>query len=254
MNLKKITISKPNIIDNLSENVILLSSYPRSGNTWSINLIEDMLSQNGEKKVIYDIHQVDDLSNKMMENLFSGVIKSHYIASDIKNKVIYIYRNPIDIIPSYFRFHKYQGYAGYNKPYKLNIINYFLNEIIHHWRVALEIYSNSPDKIIFIPYEGLHESPRKFIQMILYFLKCKHINKESIDLIINRNKFDALIQKSSFYSEERNGEVFLKYGVSGSGTKEFSIFQRAWINFYSRSLYSKMAKISYHQSNLLPKV
>jgi hypothetical protein len=258
--MKKIIISKPNILDRISDDIVLLSSYPRSGNTWTLFLLQDILSQNREESCkfqnnytrgtcLYDIHAEENLERKMSDTSFSGILKIHYIDSQLKNKIIYIYRKPLDIIPSYLRFHKYQGYDGYAKPYSYYAINLFLKEILSHWRIALQIYQKHNKNIIFIPYEGLHSRPEILLQICCEFIELKNIPIKTINFAVENNKFQVMKNKSNF-SEIHNDEVFLKFGKVDAGKGELSFFQKTWINLNSNVLYSKMINITKQQVSM----
>lgn len=244
--MKKIEINRPMCFDSLNESVILLASYPRSGNTWTCNLLEDILSTDSQKKIIYDIHSENNIFQKSHHNFFSNIIKSHYLDFKKNNKVIYIFRRADDVIPSYLRFHKYQGYSGYAPPYSFSLVNCFLIEILNHWKIALKMYKSNQNKIIFIPYEGLHCNALAYMKMCIDFIGSA-INADCLDKAIKNNSFYAMKNKNAVYTEIHNGEVFLKYGTIGSGKNHLSFFHRFWIFIISNFTYLKMNKISQSQ-------
>jgi hypothetical protein len=247
---QKIEINKPIFFDSIDDSVILLASYPRSGNTWTVNLLEDMLAVNSNKKYIYDIHASKNIFEKINDENFSGILKSHYLDLNIKNKILYIYRDANDVIPSYLRFHKYQGYSGYTPPYSLSLINYFLNEILNHWRMALKIENLNSNNILFIPYEGLHTDAINHLTLCSKFINI-NIDSDRLDKVIKDNAFDVMKKKYSVFTEVHHNEVFLKHGSVGAGKHELSVFARLWIFLKSNLIYSQMKKITLKQASFL---
>ena len=248
--MKKIEINKPVFFDSINKSIILLASYPRSGNTWTVNLLEDMLSVESEKKYIYDIHAANNVMEKIIDKNFSNILKTHFLDLNIENKILYIYRKANDVIPSYLRFHKYQGYSGYIPPYSFSLINCFLNEILNHWHLALKIKQLNLNNILFIQYEGLHYNALSHLKVCSKFIGID-IDTDRLDKIIKNNTFDVMKNKYSVFTEVLHDEVFLKYGSVGSGKNNLSFFNRLWISLRSNITYSKMEKISKMQLSLM---
>lgn len=248
--MQKIRLSKPAIYDAIDDSIVFLFSYPRSGNNWIVNLLTDMLEKGTRKpdrshpihngKRIVDGHMIKNQSELCALNDFSGIVKSHYIDFQLKKRAIYIYRDPRDVIPSYLRFHKFQGYTGFDPPYSWRVINFFLTELINHWKVALQIKRARPDHILFVSYESLHIEPIKALNSLARFLDLSNISDTELHLISVNNNFQNMQQKYSRWTIESNGEIFLKYGFTGAGSKQLSKMQSLYISLFSASLYAKM--------------
>lgn len=91
-----------------------LVSYPRSGNTWTRFLIANLLFRDREVSFLNIDHLIPDVININRRELAKiprpRVIKSHEYFDPRYKKVIYIVRDPRDVVISYYYFHLKQGY------------------------------------------------------------------------------------------------------------------------------------------------
>jgi hypothetical protein len=253
--MNKILIKKPISFESLIGQSRLIASYPRSGNTWTLFLIKDILAKANEElknngheinfgSDIHDIHATKNLYEKIQSKSFSGILKTHYIDDSLNNKIIYVFRKAIDVLPSYFRFHKYSGYENYDKPYSFKITNAFVKELISHWSTAIKIHSKCPNQILFLPYELLHKSPFTCLVECCRFFEIDPVSDSNIHKSIHTNAFESMKQSRSVFSEKRNNEVFMASGKVGSGKKEFSPLLKALIEICSYQKYNKMYRIA----------
>lgn len=253
--MNKIIIKKPINYEDLIAQSRLIASYPRSGNTWTLFLIKDILAKANEELKntghetiigtdIHDIHATKNLDEKIQSKSFSGILKTHYIDDSLNNRILYVFRKAIDILPSYFRFHKYSGYENYDKPYSFKMTNVFLKELISHWSTAMKMHSKSPSQIFFLPYELLHESPFTCLVKCCRFFEIDPVSDANIHKSIDTNAFESMKQSRSVFSEKRNNEVFMVSGKVGSGKKEFGPLLKAWVEINSFYLYNKMYRIA----------
>jgi hypothetical protein len=95
------------------ENDVMLTSYPRSGNTWVrfilANLVEKTLSDPlaDVQQAVPDIYT---MSRRKLNNLRGRrILKSHEYFDPRYTKVIYLVRDPRDVAISYFHFLKKSG-------------------------------------------------------------------------------------------------------------------------------------------------
>lgn len=110
----KVLLGKDKIGNNINilDDDMMIVSYPKSGNTWLRFLIANAISEESAtfeniEKIIPDIYQN---YNKYLLRLSSPrILKSHEPFNKEYKKVLYIVRDPRDIILSYYRYHKKKG-------------------------------------------------------------------------------------------------------------------------------------------------
>jgi Sulfotransferase domain len=87
-----------------------LVSYPRSGNTWTRFLIANLLHPNKSVSFANIEHLIPDceaMSSRYLKRLSSPrVIKSHEYFDHRYKKVVYIVRDPRDVVLSYHSFQR----------------------------------------------------------------------------------------------------------------------------------------------------
>jgi hypothetical protein len=91
-----------------------LVSYPRSGNTWTRFLIANLLFPDKEVSFLNIDYLIPDVLNVNRRTLAKiprpRLIKSHEYFDPRYKKVIYIVRDPRDVVVSYYYFHLKQGF------------------------------------------------------------------------------------------------------------------------------------------------
>lgn len=173
---------------------IFIVSYPRSGNTWLRFLIGTLYSginvtwENMEE-IIPDIYRC---SNKHLKGIKRPrLLKSHHPYDARYGKVIYIIRDPRDVLISFFNF--------YRKFYKLentqSSFNSFFNKYINgklkdfgSWKTNVESWLNQSSKIpngfIYFRYEDILNDTKVYLERIFDFLNIKRTNEEIENAIL----------------------------------------------------------------------
>ncbi len=88
---------------------VFIVSYPRSGNTWTRFLIANLIYQDGPvtfaniERKIPDVYK--NTRNQLLKTPRPRVLKSHEYFDPRYKKVIYIVRDPRDVVISYYHFH-----------------------------------------------------------------------------------------------------------------------------------------------------
>ena len=181
-------------------NHIWLASYPRSGNTWLRRMLHELLLDEPSdlQKIrfsIPDIHNKWDIFN--IKQAPTNFVKTHFPYTNYCKKVIYLIRNPLDVIYSYWNLEK-----------KANQSVLSLDQIIERettfgglygrWDKHIISYLNSelsPQKILFIHYEKLISDPLDTLEVILKFCeiyypkhKLEKVVASSIDIFLNEKQ------------------------------------------------------------------
>lgn len=180
----------------LKQNRVYLASYPRSGNTWTRQLIEE-----ATHKVTTAVHVPDKIKDQKIRDPFSGyyyehgyegtamypeagdsvVIKTHFPAGKTSvfdqlpyKKTIHLVRHPIDSLYSHYVFKQHR----LKQPKENLVPEKFLLQAIQNL-CTFEKYWNEKENVLTVRYEDLLESPDVYLEQILQTLDYK-TTKEDI--------------------------------------------------------------------------
>ncbi|KAK5640943.1 hypothetical protein RI129_009490 [Pyrocoelia pectoralis] len=134
-------------------------------------------------------------------------------------KVIYVARNPKDVMVSYYylnRLFRTQGYYG-DFP---TFANYFIKDMVHwtpFWAHLQEGWDlRRSDNLLFLFYDQMNKIDlQKTIQKVAYFLG-KDINNDQLTKIVNHLKIENFRNNKSL-----NGVDLLELGILNSGEEGF---------------------------------
>ena len=192
---------------NFDTKITRLVSYPRTGSHWVRMILEKYLQKYCLPTSFYGNNEYwgYHLHDREVGNGDEG-------ATDNFEKVIYLYRNPVDVVYSLL---KYEGWTTQEK----------INEIINEYKVHLtrwKLNNNDIKKIIFIKYEDIVENPENTFSEIINFLgedwdkdKLMKIYSESTHKNLSKNINDEnVIDRGHFSgSYKTNKHAFtLKHG------------------------------------------
>ncbi len=211
----KFLMTKPVIKPILKEDIYLVS-FPKSGNTWVRLILANLLVQKAKSKIdffsnmsdiIPDIHLTREYVSPL-KNL-PRIIKSHSRYRKEYPRVIYIIRDPRDVMAS-----SYHYYTSRNK----NTLSF--KKFIRSKRTGLpawfkhyKSWENNADLII--KYEDLKKDCFKEIKKIAGFVKMNVTDKQ-IRNAINECEFEKLQQKdASKKGKEVKKKPFFRKGSVG---------------------------------------
>src|SRR5215470_17884303 len=104
---------QPGMTLNIRPDDTFLVSYPKSGNTWMRFLIANLLQQNPPVGLLDAddlIPIVDGKSKKFFDNMKSPrIIKSHFSFIPAYKRVIYVVRDPRDVVMSQYHYQIKRG-------------------------------------------------------------------------------------------------------------------------------------------------
>jgi hypothetical protein len=204
----------------VKKNDIFITSFPKSGNTWVRLIVANLLS------IKVNIQNIDHFlpeTYSYKESFYLNklkkrrIIKSHDYFDHRFKKVIYVVRDPREVIVSTYFFQI--KIKTIKKNYsKRKFINSFIkgkySSNFGTWEQNVGSWHGSRNKnIIFIRYEDLIDKPVKEIKRISNFLKIKTSNKKILQTIKNTSF-------KKFQTEEKNN--FLNWNsLKKKMTKEF---------------------------------
>jgi len=200
-----------NLLTTSFHNDVYLVEFPKSGVTWlsfligNINLMlsgmDVKMTFFNQHQYIMDIHQIR--GNTIREKTASfppfRFIKSHEKYNKSYFFVIYLIRNPFDVMVSYFIFMGYMGYKG--------TFNDFIRDDkygIDAWKEHLNSWLNTQDdaqSFMLIKYEDLRKNPKKEIEKIY----------NNLGVSVNEEMYLKAIEYSNFESMKTTEEYYRKF-------------------------------------------
>jgi hypothetical protein len=167
---------------------IFLVSYPRSGNTWLRFLLGTYMS--GVKvdwlnieNIFPDIYRNTEKQLKRVPT--PRLIKSHHPYDSRYKKVIYIVRDPRDVLISYYNWHlKFNYFEDNNENFNIFFEKFLRGDIrdfkswsknVESWLIASE---RDPKSISIFKYEDLKSDSRQGLIRILNFLEVEIFENE----------------------------------------------------------------------------
>lgn len=203
---------------------ILFAGYQKSGNTWLrflifnyYNIIVNSAGRTLRYSELNEIYQNDTLGlpSNEIENKYpiSGpvkdfpyLIRTHSFFKNqyrIFDKIIYISRNPLDVLVSKYNFYIKNRKKEESVSFPFNEIDSYVLFYLPIWRYHVKSYVNN-DHIFHVTYEELKNDPAGRLEKILEYIGCKQIHKSAIDKSIEFSSFDS-IKKMGRKSGETHG-------------------------------------------------
>jgi hypothetical protein len=178
-----------------------LVSYPRSGNTWTRFLIANLLFPELEVSFLNIDHLVPDVINinrrKLAKIPRPRLIKSHEYFDPRYKQVIYIVRDPRDVVISYYYFLLKQGFIEDSDPLETFIQRFVdgdvdpefaaWNENVLSW-VAIRM---GRPGFLLLRYEDLKANPTQELAKAAEFLGIQH-NSESLERAVNLSSAERM--------------------------------------------------------------
>ena len=221
--LKK-TISK--IPNNPLSSDIYIVEFPKSGITWLCFLISNSILSNNKnesmsatfyniQQLIPDIHMSKYIPNNNLWKMTTPrFIKSHHeYTPDYKN-IIYLIRDPLSVMISYYKY-----LTG------LDIIDMNFSEFVRSKQYGILTWINhvnswgknitNAQKLHIVKYENLLEEPQKTLENLFNNLGIK-VSKESIQRSIELSSFNKMKESENIY---KNHNPFYKLNFVRKGGK-----------------------------------
>ena len=208
----------------------LISSFPRSGNTWLRLIITELLlikeNQNYKtydlldmiSKYVPDLHCDDMKSNHNLQNRF---LKSHNKFTDIDvnyDQCILLFRKPEDCILSYYYFKEARGELS---SFYLSNKDEFAKTFTHKWVDFHNSYIDNSPSFFTISYEDLLTEPT--ITLINFFSNLNiPASVNEINKVIQKTEFSNFKGKWTLNDTQNPNHSFFRNGATGGGENEFS--------------------------------
>lgn len=235
-----------------AKNDVMLVSYPKSGNTWVraliANIISPGLSLSDMEKLIPNIYASSprDLSKAYIFSFGGRVIKSHEAFRPFYGKMIYIYRDPRDVMISYFYYLKKKGRFSESSYGLEDFSDPFVDGKLDRsgkldrygtWYQNVKSWKElKNDKILFLSYESLLKNTKHEFKRILEFIG-EQVESNSVDRAVSLCSLDLL----------RDKEVSIgnNWRENKSCNKNVNFFRKGeagqWRN-YDQKIFNKLTK------------
>lgn len=242
----------------LRDTDIYIVTFLKSGTTWMQMILYQMLTD-GKLNFdhIYDVSPWltnESISNKDPERVNKlpnpRIFKSHdpykKFDSSAKNKIIYVYRNPIDTAYSLYNHRK-----NYNNPEETieqTLKQYFSEKEEYNWFTYTKTWLENKHglNIYYVKYEDLKNNFDATVQNIAQFLQV-NLNEETLQRIKERSSFAFMKQHEEKFGEQpkdkRVYNQFIRKGEIGEGKKEIPASEIEQINATFNALIGKYEKV-----------
>ncbi|XP_006879214.1 PREDICTED: amine sulfotransferase-like [Elephantulus edwardii] len=183
---------------------VFLITYPKSGTIWTQQILsliyyEDHRNNTSQKPTLdlipfleYNLHNVDFI-NSPSPRLFTSHLPYYLVPNGLKKKkakIIYVYRNPKDVMNSYFHFSKFVSVLEPIKDIEEFMKRFLDGKVVgslwfDHVR---DWYKNKHHfNILFMMYEDMTKDLRSAVLKICRFLE-KELSDVEVDVIVKQLK------------------------------------------------------------------
>ncbi len=213
---------------------LYLVAFPKSGITWlsvlianvnlKVNEVSVKASYYNVRDFIPDIHQTRNLKSNILKFPGFRIIKSHSAYNPFYIKIIYLIRDPRDVMVSYYNFQKNLGLFHGDLTEFIRTKSFGISAWIKHVESWFE-RTNIAQFINFIRYEDLKSNPQKVLERI-YKLHGFNLSKDIYDYAVEASSFREMKKNEEYYLEGNltvnPNFKFHRKGIAGGYRDEMS--------------------------------
>jgi len=248
--------------------VTFISSFFRSGNTWTRFLLADILLQkrgietstadaSRASEIVPDVY-VDPMVLRSAGRDDPALVKTHETFDTVRRcltpnngrgagaiggkgevRSLYLYRKPEDVLVSYYHYRLLRApvvgrWIG---------LESFCRSEFHAWVRHVSSYLRGADEgaeVFFMSYERLLEEPAAALRLILRWLEIEHTTA-NIDRAVANMRFEKL-RAMEESQRENAGEYFFRNGRANTGVSELSAECACWIRAAAEAILARVEK------------
>uniref|UniRef100_A0A670IBQ2 Sulfotransferase n=1 Tax=Podarcis muralis TaxID=64176 RepID=A0A670IBQ2_PODMU len=187
---------------------VFLVTYPKSGTIWTQNILSLIYHEghrDGTEKVDlldrapwleYNIRNVDYVS-RPSPRLFASHLPYYLVPKGLRNrraKVVYVARNPKDVLVSYYHFSKIAVRLEDVEDFGIFMERFLAGKVIPSlWLDHVEgWYSHKDDfNILFLTYEEMKKDLRSCVLKLCNFLG-KRLTEKEVDAVVDQATFNKM--------------------------------------------------------------
>ncbi|XP_054052804.1 amine sulfotransferase-like [Rissa tridactyla] len=192
----------------IKDSDIFLTTYPKSGTVWTQNILSLIIHEghrNGTENMEtmeripwleYNIKN-KDYADLPLPRVFATHLPYYLVPRDLRNKrarVIYVSRNPKDVMVSYYHFSKYMSAVEEVPDFNLFMERFLAGKVLgSSWLDHVAgWYSHAEDfNILFLTYEEMKKDLRSAVLKICNFLG-KKLSEEEVDSVVRQATFENM--------------------------------------------------------------
>jgi hypothetical protein len=221
---------------------VFLVSFPKSGNTWTRFLLANLRFPE-EPANWANIDRLIPDPTGTAKRVFDSIprpriIKSHECFDPRYPKVIYIVRDPRDVVLSQYHYHRKIRRIEVDSPLEKFVTRFLNGETCPHgsWgqNIATWLYtSEGSSKFLLLRYEDLIADAARELEKVVVFLNLS-AGPDKIAQAVERSSADKMrqmeqAQVNGLFKDSRNDMTFVRKAGSGGWRKELPADQVARI-------------------------
>lgn len=200
----------------------ILTSFPKSGNTWISFIIANIYNLSAGKYQEIDFHNIHEINPELglepkkdrVFKEFPQVFLSHQKYNKNFHNVILMIRDPWDVLYSYYHYLKGERKKDISLPEVISHKTYGIHALVEH----NESYFKKCRNLLILTYERMQKNPLKQIKALMDFMSIK-LDESILLESIRKSDFNSMreveIRKGRKYGTK--GFLFTRKGVIGEG-------------------------------------
>nr|XP_006123299.1 amine sulfotransferase-like [Pelodiscus sinensis]XP_006123300.1 amine sulfotransferase-like [Pelodiscus sinensis]XP_025040544.1 amine sulfotransferase-like [Pelodiscus sinensis] len=227
---------------------VFVVTYPKSGTVWSQNILS-LIYHEGHRGGTENIGLIDrvpwleynlrnvDYVNRPSPRLFATHLPCNLVPRDLRNrrgKVIYVARNPKDVVVSYFHFSKLAVKLETISDFNIFLETFLAGKVSPgSWLDHIRGWFTHRDdfNILFLTFEEMKKDLRGAVLKICKFLG-KQLTGKELDTVVEKASFDNMKRDARANYEsmpesvlERGKGHFLRKGTIGDWKNTMTVAQ-----------------------------
>ncbi|XP_073532002.1 amine sulfotransferase-like [Phyllobates terribilis] len=227
---------------------VFIVTYPKSGTIWTQQILS-LIFNEGHRNTTEQIENIErvpwieynfynsDFNSRPSPRLFTSHLPYYLMPKDLRfkmGKIIYVSRNPKDVLVSLYHFYKMNPYLKCTIPWEI-FINLFISGKVlsSSWFDHLRgWYQHKEDfDILFLTYEEMIKDLRSAVLKICNFVGLK-LDDQAIDIVVEKATFKNMkhdpLANYTFLSNEvldKSKGTFLRKGIVGDWKNTMTVAQ-----------------------------